>query len=57
MFADVDPNRMKKNAAAAVKAYLDGGHDGVVAFGWWIRLGCGKTRRISCWSDATFMGF
>ena len=42
MFADVDPNPNEKNAAAAVKAYLDGGHDGVVAFGGGSGLDVGK---------------
>jgi len=29
MFSDVDPNPNEKNAAAGVKAYREGGHDGV----------------------------
>lgn len=33
MFSDVDPNPTDKNAEAGVKAYRDGGYDGVVAFG------------------------
>ena len=33
MFSDVDPNPNEKNAQAGVKAYNEGGHDGVVAFG------------------------
>ena len=33
MFADVDPNPNEKNLEAGVKAFRDGGHDGVVAFG------------------------
>ena len=33
MFSDVDPNPTDKNAEAGVKAFRDGGHDGVVAFG------------------------
>jgi alcohol dehydrogenase len=33
LFADVDPNPDEKNLDAGLKAYRDGGHDGVVAFG------------------------
>jgi alcohol dehydrogenase class IV len=33
IFADVDPNPNDKNLEAGVKAFKDGGHDGVVAFG------------------------
>jgi len=42
MFSDVDPNPNEKNAAAGVKAYKDGGHDGVVAFGGGSGLDLGK---------------
>ncbi|SDX62245.1 iron-containing alcohol dehydrogenase [Litoreibacter albidus] len=42
MFADVDPNPNEKNAAAGVKAYNDGGHDGVIAFGGGSGLDLGK---------------
>ncbi|MGR3501646.1 iron-containing alcohol dehydrogenase [Pseudaestuariivita sp.] len=42
LFAEVDPNPNEKNAAAGVKAYLDGGHDGVVAFGGGSGLDLGK---------------
>ena len=42
MFSDVDPNPNEKNAAAGVKAYNDGGHDGVVAFGGGSGLDLGK---------------
>ncbi|MGB1209203.1 MAG: iron-containing alcohol dehydrogenase, partial [Paracoccaceae bacterium] len=42
IFADVDPNPNEKNAAAGVKAYNDGGHDGVVAFGGGSGLDLGK---------------
>lgn len=42
MFADVDPNPNEKNAAAGVKAFNDGGHDGVVAFGGGSGLDLGK---------------
>jgi 4-hydroxybutyrate dehydrogenase len=42
MFSDVDPNPNEKNAEAGVKAYKDGGHDGVVAFGGGSGLDLGK---------------
>jgi len=42
MFSDVDPNPNEKNAAAGVKAFRDGGHDGVVAFGGGSGLDLGK---------------
>ncbi|SMX23713.1 iron-containing alcohol dehydrogenase [Boseongicola aestuarii] len=42
IFADVDPNPNEKNAEAGVKAYRDGGHDGVIAFGGGSGLDLGK---------------
>lgn len=42
IFADVDPNPNEKNAAAGVKAFKEGGHDGVVAFGGGSGLDLGK---------------
>ena len=42
MFADVDPNPNEKNAEAGVRAFKDGGHDGVVAFGGGSGLDLGK---------------
>ncbi len=42
MFSDVDPNPNEINAAAGLKAYKDGGHDGVVAFGGGSGLDLGK---------------
>ena len=42
IFADVDPNPNEKNLAAGVKAFKDGGHDGVVAFGGGSGLDLGK---------------
>lgn len=42
IFADVDPNPNDKNLAAGVKAFKDGGHDGVVAFGGGSGLDLGK---------------
>ena len=42
MFSDVDPNPNEKNAAAGIKAYRDGGHDGIIAFGGGSGLDLGK---------------
>ena len=42
IFADVDPNPDDKNLAAGVKAFKDGGHDGIVAFGGGSGLDLGK---------------
>ncbi|MGV3548886.1 iron-containing alcohol dehydrogenase [Rhizobium sp.] len=42
IFADVDPNPNDKNLDAGVKAFKDGGHDGVVAFGGGSGLDLGK---------------
>ncbi|MEW9920185.1 iron-containing alcohol dehydrogenase [Marimonas sp. MJW-29] len=42
MFSDVDPNPNEKNAEAGVKAYREGGHDGVIAFGGGSGLDLGK---------------
>ena len=42
MFAEVDPNPSDKNLEAGVKAFRDGGHDGVVAFGGGSGLDLGK---------------
>lgn len=42
IFADVDPNPNEVNAAAGVRAYNEGGHDGVVAFGGGSGLDLGK---------------
>ncbi len=42
IFADVDPNPNEKNLQAGVKAFKDGGHDGVVAFGGGSGLDLGK---------------
>ncbi|WP_116087567.1 iron-containing alcohol dehydrogenase [Tropicimonas sp. IMCC34011] len=42
IFSDVDPNPNEKNLAAGVKAYRDGGHDGVIAFGGGSGLDLGK---------------
>lgn len=42
LFSDVDPNPNEKNLAAGVKAFVDGGHDGVIAFGGGSGLDLGK---------------
>ncbi|GAB4359595.1 MAG: iron-containing alcohol dehydrogenase [Oricola sp.] len=42
MFADVDPNPTEKNLAEGVKAFREGGHDGVIAFGGGSGLDLGK---------------
>ncbi|WP_331371662.1 iron-containing alcohol dehydrogenase [Sinorhizobium chiapasense] len=42
IFADVDPNPNDKNLEAGVRAFKDGGHDGVVAFGGGSGLDLGK---------------
>jgi len=42
IFSDVDPNPNEKNLEAGVKAFKDGGHDGVVAFGGGSGLDLGK---------------
>lgn len=42
LFADVDPNPNEKNAEAGVKAFNEGGHDGVIAFGGGSGLDLGK---------------
>ncbi|MDO9414602.1 iron-containing alcohol dehydrogenase [Pararhizobium sp.] len=42
IFAEVDPNPNDKNLDAGVKAFKDGGHDGVIAFGGGSGLDLGK---------------
>ncbi|EJC80345.1 alcohol dehydrogenase, class IV [Rhizobium leguminosarum bv. trifolii WSM2297] len=42
IFADVDPNPNEKNLEAGVRAFKDGDHDGVVAFGGGSGLDLGK---------------
>ena len=42
MFAEVDPNPTDRNLADGVKAFKDGGHDGVVAIGGGSGLALGK---------------
>lgn len=42
IFAEVDPNPNEQNLAAGVKAFIEGGHDGVIAFGGGSGLDLGK---------------
>lgn len=42
LFAEVDPNPTELNMEAGVKAYREGGHDGVIAFGGGSGLDLGK---------------
>ncbi len=42
IFADVDPNPNEVNLAAGIAAFLEGGHDGVIAFGGGSGLDLGK---------------
>ena len=42
IFSEVDPNPNDRNAEAGVRAFRDGGHDGVVAFGGGSGLDLGK---------------
>ncbi|MEM7489841.1 MAG: iron-containing alcohol dehydrogenase [Pseudomonadota bacterium] len=43
VFSEVDPNPDERHAAAGTRAFLDGGHDGVIAFGGGSALDLGKT--------------
>ncbi len=42
LFSEVDPNPNEKNLEAGIRAFVDGGHDGVVAFGGGSGLDLGK---------------
>ncbi len=48
LFADVDPNPNEKNLEQGLKAYNDGGHDGVIAFGGGSGLDLGKVVAFMC---------
>ena len=48
MFAEVDPNPNEKNLALGLKAYNEGGHDGVIAFGGGSGLDLGKVIAMMC---------
>jgi len=48
MFAEVDPNPNENNLEAGLKAYRDGGHDGVIAFGGGSGLDLGKIVAFMC---------
>ncbi len=59
IFAEVDPNPNEKNLAIGLKAYADGNHDGVIAFGGgsgidlakMIAFMCGQTRPVWDFED------
>ena len=51
IFSDVDPNPNEKNAEMGVRAFKDGGHDGVVAFGGGSGLDLGKL--VAFWAGQT----
>ncbi len=57
IFADVDPNPNEKNAAAGVKAYNEGEHDGVVAFGGGSGLDLGKLVAFMAGQNRPLLGF
>ena len=48
LFAEVDPNPNEKNLEEGLKAYNDGGHDGVIAFGGGSGLDLGKIVAFMC---------
>ena len=48
MFSEVDPNPNEINLEAGLKAYRDGGHDGVIAFGGGSGLDLGKVVAFMC---------
>jgi len=51
IFSDVDPNPNEKNAEAGVRAFKEGGHDGVIAFGGGSGLDLGKL--VAFWAGQT----
>jgi len=48
IFAEVDPNPNEINLADGIKAFRDGGHDGVIAFGGGSGLDLGKMVAFMC---------
>jgi len=48
LFAEVDPNPNEKNLEQGLRAYNDGGHDGVIAFGGGSGLDLGKIIAFMC---------
>jgi len=48
IFAEVDPNPNEKNLELGLKAYNEGGHDGVIAFGGGSGLDLGKVIAFMC---------
>ncbi len=57
IFADVDPNPNEINLAAGIKAYQDGGHDGVIAFGGGSGLDLGKVVAFMCGQERPVWDF
>ncbi|MEM7520575.1 MAG: iron-containing alcohol dehydrogenase [Pseudomonadota bacterium] len=51
IFAEVDPNPNERNAADGARAYVEGGHDGVIAFGGGSGLDLGKL--VAFWAGQT----
>ena len=48
MYSEVDPNPNEKNLEQGLKAFNDGGHDGVIAFGGGSGLDLGKVIAFMC---------
>ena len=48
LFSEVDPNPNEKNLEQGLKAFNDGGHDGVIAFGGGSGLDLGKVIAFMC---------
>jgi 4-hydroxybutyrate dehydrogenase len=48
MFAEVDPNPNEKNLELGLKAYKEGGHDGIIAFGGGSALDLGRVVAFMC---------
>jgi len=48
MFTEVDPNPNEKNLELGLKAYNDGGHDGVITFGGGSALDLGRVVAFMC---------
>ena len=57
LFTDVRPNPVAANVEAGVRAYLAGGHDGVVALGGGSALDCGKVVAFMAGQDRPLWDF
>ena len=57
LFAEVDPNPTEVNAEAGVAAYLEGKHDGVIAFGGGSGLDLGKVVAFMAWQTRPLWDF